>query len=291
VAGVEVEASVAEEVVSAASVEGVPAVAEQAAVGNNGLWQQQFQKRGVMVPEKKIQEFVSRVCEAAGENLVSIVLYGSAANGNYDAEFSDLNFFCVLRETSYAALTALAPFAKWWNDQKQPSPLLMTRAELEATTDVFAIELMDIQQHYRVLYGEDVLAGLEIPLRLHRAQVEYELREKLILLRQRALLATGKDQRLWDLLVHSVPSFATLFRHALIALGQQAPVAKRDSAIALSKLVDFDPAPIKQVLDVREHKLEPKKIDVRKLFASYLAAIEKVTAAVDKALEPGEPTR
>ena len=243
-----------------------------------------------MVPEDKIQEFVRRVREAAGENLESVILYGSAANGSYHAEFSDLNFFCLLRDTSYAALTLLAPFARWWDAQKQPAPLLMSRAELETTTDVFTIELIDMQQHHRVLFGEDVIAPLEIPMRLHRAQVEYELREKLILLRQRSLLATQKDQRLWELLVHSIPSFSTLFRHALIALGQPAPTSKREAVAELAKIVHFDPASIHQVLDVREHKLNTKAVEVRKLFAGYLAAIEQVTAAVDKALEPGEPS-
>jgi nucleotidyltransferase-like protein len=240
-----------------------------------------------MVPEEKLRDFVSRMRDAAGENLQSVILYGSAASGRYHADFSDLNLLCVLRDTLYSALSALAPVAKWWTSQKQPLPLLMSRAELEATTDVFTIELMDMQQHHRVLFGEDVLAGLEIPQRLHRVQVEYELREKLILLRQRALLAAEKDRQLWELLVHSAPSFATLFRHALIALGQYAPEDKRAAVSSLSELVPFDPRAVHQVLDVRERKLDAKKVDVRKLFDAYLAAIERVTAAIDQAFGTG----
>ena len=94
----------------------------------------------------------------------------------------------------------------------------MTRDEIERSTDVFTIELLDMQQHHRVVFGEDVLQGLSIPANLHRVQVEYELREKLALLRQHLLLAAGNDSRMWDLLLRSVSSFATLFRHALIVL-------------------------------------------------------------------------
>ena len=65
--------------------------------------------------------------------------------------------------------------------------------------------------------------ALSIPANLHRVQVEYELREKLALLRQHLLLASGNDSRLWDLLLRSVSSFATLFRHALIVLGSRLP--------------------------------------------------------------------
>ncbi|HEX8926244.1 MAG TPA: nucleotidyltransferase domain-containing protein [Terriglobales bacterium] len=241
-----------------------------------------------MIPEDKIQEFVKRIREAAGDNLECVVLYGSAANGTYDAEFSNLNFLCLLRETSFAKLNQLAAFAKWWRGLKQPLPHLMTRAELEATTDVFTIELIDMQQHRRILYGDDVIAALEIPRNMHRAQVEYELREKLVLLRERALIADGKEQHLWELLVHSAPSFATLFRHALIALGHPASIDRRQAVNELAKFVSFDSSAILQVLDVRERKLDAKKVDVRELFARYLDGIEKVTSAVDKAFEPGE---
>jgi hypothetical protein len=240
-----------------------------------------------MVPEEKIQEFVRRVRDAAGTNVESIILYGSAAAGDYHAEFSNLNLFCVLRDSSFAALQKLAPAMKWWQAQKQAAPLLMTRTELEATTDVFTIELMDMQRSYRVLHGEDVLKGLQVSLRWHRAQVEYELREKLVLLRQHALLALENDKQLWDLLVRSSASFVTLFRHALIALGEEAPAGKREAVERLSKKVGFDPAAFYQVLDVREHKKDLKSIDAKELFGRYLSAIEKVTAAVDKALEPG----
>src|SRR6266446_2976769 len=92
-----------------------------------------------------------------------------------------------------------------------------------------------------ILFGEDVVQGLRISMRLHRMQVEYELREKLILLRQQVLLASGNDSRLWDLLLRSVPSFGTLFRHALIALGDASQSGRREAIHALAKRLGFDP--------------------------------------------------
>jgi hypothetical protein len=238
-----------------------------------------------MVPEDKIDDFVKRVREAAGSNLESVFLFGSAVSGDFHPGLSNLNLLCVLRDCSFAALQALAPVAKWWERQKQPAPLCMTRKELERSTDVFTIELLDMQQHHRVLFGEDVVQGLRISTHVHRVQVEYELREKLILLRQQVLLASGNNSRLWDLLLRSVPSFGTLFRHALIALGDASQPGRREAVLALSKRVEFDPSAILQALDVREHKADPKKIDIGDLVARYLAAIEKVTAAVDEALD------
>src|SRR5579864_4091799 len=152
-----------------------------------------------MVPQDKIDEFVKRVRDAAGANLESVILFGSAVSGDFHTGLSNLNLFCVLRDTSFATLRALAPVAKWWERQKQPPPLCMTRRELERSTDVFTIELLDMQQHHRVLFGDDEVQGLRISMHIHRVQVEYELREKLILLRQQVLLAAGSNSRLWEL--------------------------------------------------------------------------------------------
>jgi hypothetical protein len=144
-----------------------------------------------------------------------------------------------------------------------------------------------MQQHHRVLFGEDVVQGLAIPSNLHRVQVEYELREKLALLRQHMLLASGNDSRMWELLLRSVSSFATLFRHALIVLGHDAPVGKREAVVALSKRIGFDASGILQVLDIREKKSDRKKFEVTDVFSRYLAAVEQVAAAVDKMLDSG----
>lgn len=236
-----------------------------------------------MIPEDKLQQFVTRAREAAGPNLEGIILFGSAVSGDFQPGLSDLNLFCVLHDSSFTALQALAPVVQWWSKQKQPPPLCMTRQELERSTDVFTIELLDMVQHHRVLYGEGIL-GLRIPTHLHRIQVEYELREKLVLLRQHILLAGDSQSRLWDVILHSVPSFTTLFRHVLIVLGG-ASLVRREAVEALAKQLQFDASAIGQALDVREGKVNKKNLSVNELCSRYLATIEKVTAAVDQALE------
>ena len=238
-----------------------------------------------MVAEKQLNEFVSRTRQAAGENLQSVVLYGSAVAGEFHPTFSNLNLLCVLREASFARLSTIAPVVEWWHGQKHPAPLVMTQEELERSADVFSIELLDMQQHHRLLFGDDLLTGLRIPMQMHRAQVEYELREKLVLLRQRLLGAAKNDRDLWDLLLGSFSAFATLFRHALIALGDASPRSKREAIQALATRIPFDPSALLQLLDIREHKAERKQFDVKDVFTRYLAAVHHVTTAVDTMLD------
>lgn len=230
--------------------------------------------------EEKLQSLVSRLRNAGGNNLTSVILYGSAAAGNFREGFSDLNVLCIVRDSSFSALQAFVSALKWWSKQKQPQPLVMTRAELERSMDVFTIELLEIQWHHRVLFGDDVVQGLQIPMHFHRMQVEYELREKLVLFRQNALLVE-REQQMRELLLRSFSSFLTLFRHALIAFGESVPVDNQQTVERLSRRVGFDPASIMDVMAMRERR---KTGNIKETFAAYLSSIEKVATGVDRIL-------
>jgi predicted nucleotidyltransferase len=239
-----------------------------------------------MVSEKLIGEFVERMRAAAGTNLLAAIVYGSAATGEYVAGYSDVNLLCVLGETSFAAIEALAPAIEWWGKLKHRVPLLMSAEEMRRSADVFSIEFLDMRRNHRLLWGEDILKTLEIPMRWHRAQVEYELREKTILLRQRLLMVAGNAEAKWELLLRSLPAFGTLFRHALIALGDAGAGSKREAAAALAGKLGIDVSVFGELLDIRERKKERKSAEVDEVFARYLKLVDEVTAAVDKMLDP-----
>jgi predicted nucleotidyltransferase len=246
-----------------------------------------------MVQDNSIDEFVARIGAVADDNLVSIVLYGSAAEGEFHFGYSDFNLLCVLRDTSFASLEKIADAVEWWRDKKHHPPLVLTPQELKATADVFSIEFIDMKQRYRVLYGEDLLASLEVPMHLHRSQLEYELREKLFLLRQHMLLA-GEDKQRWEVMLHSLSSFTTLFRHVLIEMdtnrghGETGVLARplerkhsRDAVAELASRLNFDASAFVQLMDIRAAKGDRKQLSAADVAQRYLAGIEKVAAAVD----------
>ncbi|MGH9495357.1 MAG: hypothetical protein ACRD3B_10195, partial [Candidatus Sulfotelmatobacter sp.] len=110
-------------------------------------------------------------------------------------------------------------------------------------------------------------------------------------LRRHMFAAAGDSARLLGFLLRSAPSFATLFRHALIALGDNSPHNRRDAIHVLAKQLQFDASAFDQALDLRERKVDRKKLDIRCLCARYLSAIEKVAAAVDQALDSETSSR
>ncbi len=239
-----------------------------------------------MVPEKELDEFVERMRAAAGTNLLSVILYGSAAAGDYVASHSNVNLLTVLAETSFAAIHQLTPVVAWWEKRKHRPPLLLTADEMRRSADVFSIEFLDMRRNHRLLWGEDILQTLAIPLRWHRAQLEYELREKTILLRQRLLSVSGNTEAKWQLLLESLPAFGTLFRHAAIALGDPGAGSKRQAVAALAAKLGIDAGVFARLLDVREGKAERKAANVDELFDRYLQLVDRVTLAVDTMLDP-----
>ena len=231
--------------------------------------------------EQLLSEFVEKLRAAAGENLASVVLYGSAAEGDFHPEYSDYNLLCIVQDTSFASLSKIAGAAEWWRKKKHHPPLIMTAKELKDTADVFSIEFTDMKQRYRVLYGDDVLRDLKVPMHMHRSQLEYELREKLFLLRQHILLAGSNEKALWDVMLNSLSSFTTLFRHVLIELGEQGRKHSREAIQELASRLNFDPSAFVQLMDVRAKKSDSKQLRAGDVASRYLAAIEKVAAAVD----------
>src|SRR5438874_5645217 len=234
-----------------------------------------------MAHEKLLSEFVEKMRTAAGENLISVVLYGSAAEGEFHPEYSDLNLLCVLRDTSFASLSKIASAVEWWRKKKYHPPLVLTPQELKDTADVFSIEFIDMKQRHRILYGSDVLGDLNVPMHLHCSQLEYELREKLFLLRQHILLAGSDEKALWEAMLNSLSSFTTLFRHALIELGEAGRKHSREAVQELASRLNFDPSAFVQLMDVRAQKSDGKQLRAADVVSRYLAAIEKVAAAVD----------
>lgn len=230
--------------------------------------------------EQKLQDLVDRLRGVHGERLVSVILYGSAASGDYHGEFSDLNVLCVLSRVGPAELAASEPVFKWWRDGN-PSPLLLSEEEVRTSTDCFPIEFHDMQERRRVLFGKDVIEDLQIDKSFYRAQVEHDLRAKLLRLRQKAAGVLGDKPALLRLMIDSAPNFLVLSRHALLLSGVQTGTQKRDTARNLNAL-GVDAAPFDTLLDLRERKTKPGDMDVASLFGSYLRQIEAVVAHVDR---------
>ena len=232
--------------------------------------------------ERLLTQLVERLQKTYQDRLVSVVLYGSAAVGDHHGRFSDINILCVLTQVTPLELADSPAIFRWWREQGNPSPLLLSAEEVRDSTDSFPIEFHDIRERHRVLYGEDVVAGIEVDKRHYRAQIEHDLRAKVLRLRQKAAGVLDQNDLLVQLLADSVSTFCILFRHALLLHGADASSEKRaivDQAVAK---FGIEPAPFRTLLDLREKKIKAREVKPGPLLGSYLKEIQVVVDAVDR---------
>jgi hypothetical protein len=235
--------------------------------------------------EAKLGEFVARMQSAARDNLKAVVLYGSAVTGEFAQKHSNINILCLLERSGAEELERLHGVTEWWMNQGNAAPLILTLDELIRSADVFAIEMLDMKWHHRMLFGADFLEQLEVPMRLHRAQVEHELRVNWLRLRQAILVAPPKKRPHFDIMAASVAVFCALFRHALIALGQPPPQGKRAAVDGIAALTGADPSAFHSLLDFREGKRTAKDIDIEATLHAYLEFVEVAMSEVDRRLD------
>jgi len=237
-----------------------------------------------MRAEQNLTDLVTRLKNAAGSNLLSVILYGSAATEEFHPGHSDLNVLCIMLSLGRDDLSKLHPASAWWAKKGHPAPLFFTLNELHHSADIFAIELLDIKAAHRVLHGEDVIASLHVPMDLHRLHVERELRNNTLRLRQHYVMHPADSRKTLELMTSSISTFAALFRHALIALGEDPPPTKRSTMDRLGSVLGFDPSPFHTIFEIREGRKRGRDVDVQATFDAYLDRVAKVTEEMDRRL-------
>jgi len=230
----------------------------------------------------KLSRLVEDLKRAHGDNLASVVLFGSAAAGNHIEGRSDLNVLVVLNRITPEDLRAAHPVITEWRKAGNSLPIYFTRDEMASSSDVFPIEFSDMTEIHRVLYGIDPFDGLRISTTNLRLQCEFELRGKLIRLRDLYIPNSGDVERLSRLMAESLSSFAVLFRHVLRLLGEEPPKKKREVVLSLASRLNLDREPFLKILSVREDNKKLVEAEAHQVFAGYLAQIERVIEAVDK---------
>jgi predicted nucleotidyltransferase len=232
-----------------------------------------------------LNKMVKSMSESLGERLVSVVLYGSAARGDFQKSTSDFNLLVVLDELDPTVLATLSPIVSRWLKRGQPFPRFFSPALINDSADVFPIEFLDIQKHHVVLHGRDPLADVVIHRDHLRLQCERELREKMMRLREGFMETGGKSKLLKRLLTDSYTTFIAIFRGCLDLLGGEIPVHNQDVVTAFCQRADIDSGPFERV--GRLKKGEEAGVRVEDLFSSYYEELTKAVQRVDR-FRPGQ---
>jgi hypothetical protein len=232
--------------------------------------------------DSALNHLVDDLRAAHGDNLASIVLYGSVAAGDHLEQRSNYNLLIALNRIALADLRSSQTALRDWNSLGQPMPVYFTVEELQRAADVFPIEFLQMEQARKILHGSDPFELVDISRANLRHQTEYELRTKLIQLRRLYIPASTSVEKLSALMGDSLASFAALFRAVLILHEQEPPVSKIDCVRATARLLGLESSPFDEIFELRAGtKSTLTETEANSVFSAYMAQIERVIEAVD----------
>lgn len=233
-------------------------------------------------PEEVFPELTADYRKAFGDDLISILLYGSGASGHYVVGKSDMNFLILVTPQGMDRLDAAFTVVEKWKKRRVAVPLIMTREDLSCSLDAYPVEILNMSVHHVLVFGEDVLEGLTIRRDCLRLQLERELRGKLLLLRQGFMGTGGNVKRVRNLIRVSLKAFLAAFNSLLYLKGIEIPrdraslIAAAEEAFAIDRII-FD-----QCLEIHRGQDRYTERQISGIFKGYVGEIAKLCEKIDR---------
>jgi hypothetical protein len=147
-----------------------------------------------------LDRFSERIQQALGEHLISIVLYGASASEEPVPESLSV-------EVMIKVLDAAALPVQMGRHEFRLAVLFLSEDELHRSTDVFPIKFLQMQRHHRVVYGRDVLSGLQISRQHLRLRCEQEIKNLMLRLHRFYLDQHGLPEQIEMTLIRTASAF------------------------------------------------------------------------------------
>lgn len=232
-------------------------------------------------PTEIFPEIIADYKGLFGNELISIILYGSATGRDYRHGQSDINFMIVLSEEAIECLDRAFEIVSKWQKRKVAIPLFLTELYVESSIDVFPVEYLNFQRNHILVYGKDILRDLSFDPVLVRLQCEREIKGKLLLLRQAFLETAGKGKALRGAIGQSLQAFVALFDALLFLKEKELPLEKRELVKLTCETFDLDAGLFEKLLDIKEENVKPNEAEFKAIFQDYLKEVRKLSKKVD----------
>ncbi len=216
-----------------------------------------------------------------GNEMISLMLYGSAAGGAYVKGKSDINVLVVLTEAGMDRLDAALALVKKWRKRRVAVPLVITQAFIDASLDAYPIEFLNMKNNSILIYGKNVLEDLSFKPDDLRLQIERELKSKILLLREGYLESEGRASALRQLIARSIPALSAIFNALLYLKSGSAPHDRRETAREMKKVFELDEGAWDACLAIKEGTDTLPSGEVITVFKKYLREAEKICSRVD----------
>jgi len=238
------------------------------------------------LPEKSrrvLTGFADRIYKAFGDQLYSMMLFGSAAGGGFIEGKSDINTLIVLERVRVSDLEIIMEARQKYPPQAGKGlalPLIFERGHVASSLDTFPIEFSDMKQRHIALYGADPLADAVIEKKNLRYQCERELKSMLVNLRRGFLTTGGKRENIEALLENSLSSVLAAGRGMIWMADREPHDFIVDLLNDLREIYNADTSAIDRVWRLRKgHSGATAMLEA--LFEDYINNIADLARVVD----------
>lgn len=232
---------------------------------------------------QKAEKVAAQIANDLGENMKSVVLFGTAIRGGYAPAHQEVNIMVMVEDASTQAIRPIEEPLAAWVKKGNSAPLIFERSEWEGSTDVFPIEIEDMREAHKLVSGTDPFEGVVTNRDDLRHELEREVRGKLLQLRAQHAAFAPNGGALTRLLIESASTFFVLMR-ALVRLEGETPEAKPARLVEqAASIAGLDAGAFRWVVD----KISGEKVKALRsddpIAARYVDEIQKLTNYVDQA--------
>ena len=228
---------------------------------------------------KSLDRFVKDLQEILGDNLISVIAYGSQANVK-NAK-NNLNLMIVTNQLTAEFLYSVAEPIQKWIKAKNPIPVIMNRDEWYSSFDIYALEYSDIKDNHRIIYGENLVDSIYINKYYLRLECESELKSLLLEYKNNFLLNIKSDKKMKQVLNNVIKTLLVIFRAILRLYNHQVPYRAIDIIEAVSQYISFNKSVMMKLAKVKYEKDNYKKQELLCVEAEIINDIQYILKQVD----------
>jgi hypothetical protein len=212
-----------------------------------------------------VNELINECKKTLEDNLVSVIKFGTEGEKN--------NILIVTKTLKFRDLEKIKPIINKYSKRTKIIPVLFTETGLMDGSDVFPLEFLDIKYPHEVLFGDDVMSNVKFEKKHVRRQLEFELRSKLIHLRENYIWIK-KSKDLKKLLKSAIPSVMPLFYGLLFLKDVKPPMGLNLLFTKVQEVYDVDTSLFR--------KISLDKFDEESAVSELMELLETLINVVDK---------
>ena len=231
-----------------------------------------------------LRDYLKAVSALFGSTLEAVILYGSAARGDFQSGRSNLNVLLLLGAHDGGCLSRYAKAHRRWSKEGIVAPLIVTEQELRDSLALFPLEYLELSRDHLVLVGRDPFVNLQTDLRHLSAQCLQEIRGNLLRVRQRFVEGGGTPEVIPVLLPLSITSLLPCLRGLTHVLGDAVTGSVEDVLGAVGGSLGMDVAPLLEAWQLKVGSISLGQAQLPQLFERYVSTLSVLSERAGKAL-------